>query len=869
MSRIHVLALLVLLGPLRAQADFPLAPGAPGAASTFPSGAKEGFGTARARESRVWFTLTNGAVSEVFHPRISNPMLRGVEFAVSDGRTFTHFETADMEHRIAPADSCALLHDVTTFHRGERYVIRKRVFTDPFGDALVVRVSFRRSRPDQVLYLLVDPLACGTGDNDEAALIGRNAFLVRDTTCAVLESDIDFVTASAGFRGVNDGYTQLARSRALTETYAAARDGNVSLAARLNIEGEESSFSLVVGFGANVEAAHAAASATRARGLDRVERAYVDGWRAYGSSLRPPPADDALYYASAMILAACEDKENPGAFVASPSMAWGDIGSPWGDIRGDTNDQYYWKVWSRDLYHTAIALLHAGDTAAALRALAFLDDRAQLSDGSFPQNTDVTGRPVWPTVQMDQVACPILLAHALVARGLLDPADRWTSLVRPAADYILEHGPYTLHERWEDREGYSPASIASQIAGLRCAAAIAEQAGDPAAAARYRRTAGAWDAANEDLTVTVRENKFNSSGHYIRISRNGRPNESNFSADELDVSFLELVRLGVRAPDEPLILSTLAACDSSLKVDLPGGAGWRRFGDDRYGEDLRGRAWPLLTGERGHYEIASGRSAENEIRALRSFASPGLTLSEQVWDDGPRAGRATGSSAPLAWAHSEYLLLVLSESAGIVMDRPALPPEPERPRFFLLEPRDGLVRPGDTTPVILGISGDTACDFSVRADEREVSFERNPGRIVLPPWQAGESRVVDVVDAAGRILYRRILLDARARESEDRRRIRSISVTGSFCSWNPNDPRMVMTRDDSGIHSIRLRLPAGRYEYKYAANGGWEINFGGEGSEIRQDGPNYRLDLDRDAEVIFSILPGAAPGEGWQSVDVP
>jgi len=158
-----------------------------------------------------------------------------------------------------------------------------------------------------------------------------------------------------------------------------------------------------------------------------------------------------------------------------------------------------------------------------------------------------------------------------------------------------------------------------------------------------------------------------------------------FPAKEIvDAGFLELVRYGIRKPDDPVIVDSLRVIDAVLKVDTPFGPCWRRYNHDGYGQrddgsayDYwgRGRAWPLLTGERGHYELAAGRDPAPFLRTMERFASSTGLLPEQVWDapDYPECfmylGRPTGAAMPLMWAHAEYIKLLRSARDGIVFDR--------------------------------------------------------------------------------------------------------------------------------------------------------------------------------------------------------
>ena len=270
---------------------------------------------------------------------------------------------------------------------------------------------------------------------------------------------------------------------------------------------------------AALNGAHASLNA----GFDAIVAAYKQGWVDYRNQLRPMPAA-ALpvageYETSLLVLKAHEDKDNPGAFVASPSMPWG-----WGELRIDPDNPRsapYHLVWARDLYQIATALLAAGDAPAANRALDFLFDRQQLDDGSFPQNSQVDGKPKWKSLQMDQVGLPIVLAWQL---NRFAPKD-WRH-VRKAADVIVEKGPISEQERWENQEGYSPATIAAEIAGLVCAADIATRNGDGKRAAKYLAKADSWAANVERWTATT-NGPYSDAPYYLRVTKDRKPDKAH------------------------------------------------------------------------------------------------------------------------------------------------------------------------------------------------------------------------------------------------------------------------------------------------------------------------------------------------------
>jgi glucoamylase len=188
--------------------------------------------------------------------------------------------------------------------------------------------------------------------------------------------------------------------------------------------------------------------------------------------------------------------------------------------------------------------------------------------------------------------------------------------------------------------------------------------------------------------------------------RNRFGEASHVEADELiSTDALALVRFGLRSPDDPRITDTVKVIDHVLSVDLPYGRGWRRYNGDGYGEyddgspydgTGVGRVWPLLAGERAHYELAAGRQADAKrlLETLEAGASPGRLLPEQVWDGPPIPslelfpGQPSGSAMPLVWAHAEHIKLLRSLADGAVFDRP-----PQPVRRYLREKRVARCRP--------------------------------------------------------------------------------------------------------------------------------------------------------------------------------
>ena len=391
---------------------------------------------------------------------------------------------------------------------------------------------------------------------------------------------------------------------------------------------------------------------------------------------------------AAMVLKAHEDKTFRGAMIASMSMPWGFA------VKADlpTVGGYH-LVWARDLYEIATGLLAAGDRAAAERALNYLLTVQQKTDGSFPQNSWLDGTPYWPALQMDEVSYPMILAWQL---GKTD-ADTWHKHIRPEAEFVASHGPMTQEERWEEIPGYSPSTMAAEIAGLICAADIARRNGANDDAARYTKTADGW-AANIEKSLVTTTGHLASNGYYIRMANNTDPNDGYRldvrngggtwdERDVVDAGFLEFVRLGIRLADDPTIARSVQVIDSTIRVETPNGPSFRRYNHDGYGETYFGgpwlgegigRLWPIFTGERGEYEIARGRDASEYLDAMLHFANAGGMIPEQVWDRAEHTqshfvfGEGTGSATPLAWSMAQFIRLVVCSEEKRIVEQPAI-----------------------------------------------------------------------------------------------------------------------------------------------------------------------------------------------------
>lgn len=682
--------------------------GAPGMEPRWSHSNKDGVGTAYSADARLWFTLWRGIVTEVYFPRIDRPQLRDLQFLLTDGATFLHQERRDLRSTTERPNARALGYSVRGEDPKGRYRIDKTVLGDPHQPCLLLRtrVEVDRELAGRLrLFVLAAPhLDVGGWGNSATVydLLDRPVLAAEKGGVALaLGASLPWSRCSVGYVGASDGWTDLARHRSLDWEFDRAPDGNVALVGELPVA-ERTEFTLGLAFGESIESASTTLLQSLATPFEVHHRRFVEQWNRTATRELPLARRSGdggrLLRSSHSILLAHEDKIFPGAFIASLSI-------PWGSTKTDVDRGGYHLVWTRDLVAMAGALLAAGSPDASRRALIYLAAR-QRPDGGFPQNFWVDGTPYWQGIQLDEVALPILLAARLKeARevGEFDPDP----LVRRAIRFLIRAGPATEQDRWEEVSGYSPSTLAATIAALTVGARFARSHADTTTATFVQEYADFLESRLERWTVTSQGSLVPGiPRHYVRI-RPARvddptPDEGpdlgtvrlpnllpgapdRFPASEIvDGGFLDLVRYGIRRPDDPLIVDSLAVVDRVLQVGTPFGPVWRRYNHDGYGERADGqayagwgvgRAWPLLVGERGHYELAAGRDPRPQLDTLERLATSTGLLPEQVWDGPDRPalhlelGRPTEAAMPLAWAHAEYVKLLRSAADGVVFDR--------------------------------------------------------------------------------------------------------------------------------------------------------------------------------------------------------
>jgi glucoamylase len=691
-----------VLAAVPAQAGAADAPGSPGKAADWAPGDKDGFGTSRTLRSKAWYTVNDGTLTEVFFPRIDTPATRDTQLVVTDGETFVDREDEDTEHEVQLLASRSPVYRQVNTAKSGNYRITKTYVTDPDRSAVLVDIRFESLTGNPYEVYVLHDAALGLNANDDTGRSAGGGLLATDDVLsgAVLASS-GFTKTSSGYLDRSDGWTDLNKDNRMDWSYTAVDRGNVVQTGATRLTGLEGAqrLTLALGFGRRPGVALAAARGALDRGFASARGEYSAGWRRYFSSLDRVPASAAgsraSYNASVMLLAAHEDKTFRGGFVAAPGRPWA-----WRDEL--QHIPVYIAVWSRDLYQIATGLLAAGDTAAARRSLNYLWAVQQRPDGSFPQNSRLDGEPVFDGLQLDEVAFPIVLAWQLGRTGARD----WGN-VRRSADFLVANGPRTDQERWENIGGYSPATIAAEIAGLVTAADIARKNGANARAGRYLAVADEWQRSLEQWTLT-RNGPLSPEPYYLRITDNGDANsgaqiqiaDGGPLIDQrrvVDPSFLEMVRLGVKSADDPNIASTLRVIDRELRYETENGPFWHRSSFDGYGEkrdgsqwapvdpgsgETIGRGWPLLTGERGEYALAAGEAAQQYLDTMANVAgdSGGQVMAEQVWDlqppagTGPRfvPGENTFSATPLAWSHAQFIRLARSIDARAPVETPQI-----------------------------------------------------------------------------------------------------------------------------------------------------------------------------------------------------
>ena len=958
-----------------------LAPDAPGKDAQWATAGKQAIGTANSPNSKVWFTLAQGVMTEVYYPNVTVANVHLLQFVVVNPQTKkVETEQNDAVHKVIyPFQERVLRKNpllnnepftmnppfsqigevpslvfaqINTAKSGQ-WTIKKVYCTDPQSDTVLIKVSFEPKDKDLQLYVYYDPSLANTGRHDTAWTIedkdnlNNTALVAQDgkTSSALMVYDefeisvhpFYFGEITNGFLGTNDGLTQLQTKKSY-ETYNRAEDGNVVQFARIHNSEREVykrysvpyNFSLALSFAETPEKAVGKARKSLSKGFSTSVNEYEKGWSDYAKTLpQVEPKYQAQFNMAAMVLKASEDKTVGGANVASLTIPWGGGANANEDVGGG-----YHLVWARDLYQVVTAYMALGDAAAANRALDFLFDIQQKPDGSFPQNSWLDGRPSWNSLQLDEVAFPLILAYQLKRFD----ATTYQNHVKRAADFIVKTGPKTVQERWEEKLGYSPSTIAAEIAGLVCAAEIAKRNNDDTSADLYLKTADEWAANVEKWTATTK-GKYGDGNYYLRLTENGTPDANEktvlnngagtFQESEIvDAGFLELVRLGIKSPDDALIQKSINVVDQVLKVNTPNGEAFYRYNHDGYGEmddgrrwnwdgkyTGKGRPWPLLSGERGEYELAEATlsdetftnsalqrsyqskrveknkesqilfgKAKSRLEAMANFANEGLMIPEQVWDSPnvPRTvdkqfipelkfGEGTGSATPLAWSMAQFIRLAMNLKAGKNLETPDVVYN-----RYVLGKRNVAVNFDTKTKS----ANDVKISDIKTLQKQNANFSLSSARSKLMfdfendcffQWRANQS-VLQQNDLAQSLTQSPIIW--RCKNGNNlaifvyRGDASKVQLTDDSTSWKPSEKAFENFSDDGKDKIFNIEFaPTARVEYKLIVDDKWindplnpnkvDNGVGGENSVLTM--PDYKptvWDKDRFANVDgFGLVP--------------
>jgi glucoamylase len=681
--------------------------GQPGVEPRWSSSRKDCVGMAYAASSRIWYTISHGILNEIYYPTIDRPQTRDMGFLITDGESFVHEEKRDLIRIFEYIDDSSCAVRLTNEDPEGRYKIIKEIIADPHLPVVLTRVRFEGN--EQLLqrmkaYALLAPHLDVGGANNCGYVLDLSGKLTLLATkhgfSLVMAASCGFSRASCGFVGHSDGWQDLTDNFQMDWQFGSAELGNIALTGEIDLS-QHREFVIAIALGEGHHSALTTALGSVTTPFEQNLRRFQEQWqRAESPMALAGAAQDAgrLLQVSQNVILTHEDKFFSGAFIASASI-------PWGQYKGDDDLGGYHLVWTRDMVQSATALLACGRVDTARRALVYLAC-TQRPDGSFAQNFWIDGTPYWKGIQLDEVAFPLILAWRLWQLDGLGEFDV-LPFVERAAGFLVRHAPVTQQERWEEAPGYSPSTLAAVISGLICAADMLKANGSLELAEFLEQHADWIEGHLEDWTVThtgtllpgvprhyvrIRSPKCGDpyaaercAQDVVRINNRGPGEQAEFEAKNVvDGGFLELVRYGVRRADDPIILDSIKVIDHVLKVETPVGPCWRRYNHDGYGQRHdggpflgwgQGRAWPLLTGERAHYELAAGRDVSSYVKTLEGFSSRGGMLPEQIWDApdmpkrGLKLGKPTGAAMPLVWAHAEYIKLLRSITDGEVFDR--------------------------------------------------------------------------------------------------------------------------------------------------------------------------------------------------------
>jgi glucoamylase len=699
--------------------------------AAWTSGAKEGICTAYSdQKSLVWFSHSKGTINEIYYPQLDNPNVRDFQFLVLDNESsFNNPKLMDsdvsyLDVAMNPTGDKlprSLAYRITNLDKSggagrDRYELMMDTFTDPDDHSVLVGLKYIPKSNDAKkfrIFALFNPSINNGGMNDICKFIKYKNIVMflsweNGIYCA-LTVNTPVLKYSCGYSGFNDGWSQLKNNTDL-EMYTIADNGDIVGILELDLPKDTYTATVSISFGQSEAEVLERAYRTVSKNISFVADQFINQWKGYlnnletnGSLKEITNGQDArlsrLAYVSTMCIKAMEDKVNKGAIIASMSIPWGDCKDGYTGGYHDSNAGGYHLVWGRDLYNMATAAMAVGDFATACNIVGYFDTVIQETNGSMPQNTWIDGTHYWNNEQLDETAYPVILAWRLKKLGKFNTqklSDIYNSMIVPATDFLAGYEDTWTQDRWEEIMGRSPFTIATVVAGLVVAALWADELHQSSKALYWRKKAK--DFATNDLDECYVNR--NGKQYLARIYNPWNNYFSNFM-DVIDGGFLELVRLGVMSPSNQRIKNSLDVMDSSIRTDINneypyflryGRVDMRdAVGQDTYGEKDdghcwagenpgRGQLWPLLSGERGHYELLNNNIdfTKSCLKAMTESANKGYMLPEQCWNSNNIKedehghplirGKGTKSATPLGWTHGEFLKLMRSLSDGAVYD---------------------------------------------------------------------------------------------------------------------------------------------------------------------------------------------------------
>src|SRR6201992_281425 len=319
-----------------------VAPGAPGASSYFDLARKDCVGTAAGTGSKVWFTVADGVLADVYEPPVDTTNVRTLKYVVTDGSTFTDLQTRDMTYTVA-ADPTGMSCTVTATDAKHGFGLITSYITDPARDTVLMHPTLQDTPGSATslaglhLYTRLDAHVNGNGGGgtenagantgvvDTSA--GSPVPVVYSTNTVTDATNRDYAVptymalassadqgASVGYEGTaSDGLTQLDAAHTLT-SYTSAPDGHV-VATENVTPGSSHQLTLALGFGRNQAQSVSVARTSLNQPFLLTTAKYLLGWAAYDAKLKRPTTQVAHYCLSANVLKASEDKTSPGAIV--------------------------------------------------------------------------------------------------------------------------------------------------------------------------------------------------------------------------------------------------------------------------------------------------------------------------------------------------------------------------------------------------------------------------------------------------------------------------------------------------------------------------------------------------------------------------